>query len=572
MAIIPCKECGHQISDKAAGCPNCGAPIVLETKPKPHAGRIVYGLLIVFGVVCVAAATLWWIEPPDRLMGMMRSLSRFAEHPPSPGPRVSAERSSIAVQSPLAPDAAPPLVYQTTAQQLYQDYDTNAVATQNRIGTSRIRITGTIAEIDEDAAGHPIVKLWTSNGGSAEMTLNDDQKAAAAELVKGEAVDVQCDRMRHVVASPQGSGCALVLVYAGSTSQAYLAVFMSNDRGNAPIYIAGPMSRAECLARGDGISAQLSSNQKRDRVVSKNCASTARESIPPEGCRLSSSMSAIPDMPTAHLWKYDCTKPAAVARGSGGTAAALHKAVPSIEVTNLAAAPEESAEPEAQTTAAPGPPGEAVAATPAVATPRVATPVVAAAAVATPTVATPTVALPGPTPTPIAAASQNSILHAAAAVTPGDSAAVQANVSNVSDAPSAGAEPAAAATASSVSAAPANAATAPNVSVAPGAAATASNVSSEPAAPSDLLTVRTADPGAAAHIASYCKGASAAATDRDAVAAGCRREEVGAWTRLVLHNEFPGLDEATRRKCNQPPFPDSYVAKESCAKYELRIN
>jgi uncharacterized membrane protein YvbJ len=27
MALISCSECGKQVSDKAASCPNCGAPI-----------------------------------------------------------------------------------------------------------------------------------------------------------------------------------------------------------------------------------------------------------------------------------------------------------------------------------------------------------------------------------------------------------------------------------------------------------------------------------------------------------------------------------------------------------------
>jgi hypothetical protein len=40
----------------------------------------------------------------------------------------------------------------------------------------------------------------------------------------------------------------------------------------------------------------------------------------------------------------------------------------------------------------------------------------------------------------------------------------------------------------------------------------------------------------------------------------------------MVNNEFPTLDEVTRRKCSESPFPDSYVAKESCAKYVLRIN
>jgi hypothetical protein len=40
----------------------------------------------------------------------------------------------------------------------------------------------------------------------------------------------------------------------------------------------------------------------------------------------------------------------------------------------------------------------------------------------------------------------------------------------------------------------------------------------------------------------------------------------------VLNNELPTLDETTRRKCSESPFPDSYVAKESCAKYVLNID
>lgn len=27
MALLPCSECGREISDKAAACPQCGAPV-----------------------------------------------------------------------------------------------------------------------------------------------------------------------------------------------------------------------------------------------------------------------------------------------------------------------------------------------------------------------------------------------------------------------------------------------------------------------------------------------------------------------------------------------------------------
>jgi len=121
--------------------------------------------------------------------------------------------------------------------------------------------------------------------------------------------------MRRIVASPQGSGCTLALVDAGPR-KVNLAVVLSNDRGTARVYVVGPMSEATCLARSKGISERLSANLRGDHVASKDCTSTTLESIPPEGCHLISSISTIPDsistipdVPAAHLWRYDCALP-----------------------------------------------------------------------------------------------------------------------------------------------------------------------------------------------------------------------------------------------------------------------
>jgi hypothetical protein len=85
----------------------------------------------------------------------------------------------------------------------------------------------------------------------------------------------------------------------------------------------------------------------------------------------------------------------------------------------------------------------------------------------------------------------------------------------------------------------------------------------------DLARVKATDPRAADHIASYCAQTNASA-ERAGFIADCRHNETDAWTRLVLQNEFPTMDEATRKKCSEPPFPDTYVAKESCARYLVR--
>jgi hypothetical protein len=499
MAIIACSECAHEVSNKAATCPNCGAPIAAAAPHvKRRTKRGILSIFIALAVLCLIAATLWYL-PSNQLNALLGQFRSKAEHPaPAPAvPSSAAIHPVVAARSvPHESGDAPRPVYQISAEQLFQAYSANAVATQNRIGNSRIRITGSVAEIDEDASGHPVVRLSTSHDDSAEMLLNDDQKVAAAELVKGEMVDVQCDKIQRdtaqrAIATPQGSGCALTSVDAGST-QAYLAVFLPNEKGVAPVYIVGPMSKAACLSRGDSISAQLGEG-RRDPVISKNCAATAHESIPSEGCRLSASMTALPDMPAAHMWRYDCAEHPAAPRRATDKVTVQKKSTHSIAVANVATDTVNEAPARAADSA-------------------------------------------------FSEASETTVAAPATEKTPRGAAA---EVSNVATAP-----------------APAPAETPAANPV----------VAATPGIPADLVTVKAADPSAADRIAAYCNKATASASDQAAVAAGCRHEEVAAWTRFVLNNEFPTLDDTTRRKCSESPFPDSYVAKESCAKYVLNVN
>jgi RNA polymerase subunit RPABC4/transcription elongation factor Spt4 len=40
MALIKCKECGHEVSDKASACPNCGCPLEMDCICK-ECGRLI---------------------------------------------------------------------------------------------------------------------------------------------------------------------------------------------------------------------------------------------------------------------------------------------------------------------------------------------------------------------------------------------------------------------------------------------------------------------------------------------------------------------------------------------------
>jgi tRNA_anti-like len=563
MAIIACQECTHQVSDRAASCPNCGAPIA-PVRTKPRGKRIISRVLSTLAALWMVAATLWVIATimaPNQI-GMIRASVQRVEQSKSTHRSALADHTSSMDHSLGRPKVAPPRrVYHTTTEQLYQDYNTNEVATQSKIGDSRIRVTGSVAEIDQDALGHPVVKLSSRNDNSAVMTLSDDQHAAAAQLAKGETVDIECDKMRRIVAAPQGSDCTLALVDAGPR-MVNLAVVLSNDRGTARVYVVGPMSEATCLARSEGISQRLSANLRGDHVASKDCTSTTLESIPPEGCHLISSISTIPDsistipdVPAAQLWRYDCALPTVPPLRARKSAATSRKDKPLMAAT-APAAPDLDTESATARTSAPVQSRADTAARP---TPvPVEDPVSPEAAPLEP-----------PSKLPVAAAGPVGVTTAPA-LSSAESAATNAHV-----APGVSTEPATGNAAAAIQRDEATVTHAPPVS---GNSTAAQGVSREPTPPpaakvssDDLATVRATDPQAAEHIASHCASMVASA-NRDVLAAECRRREIDAWTRLVLHNEFPTLDDATRRKCNEPPFPDTYVAKERCAKYVLQMN
>lgn len=480
MAIVPCRECAHQVSDQAASCPSCGAPIASNVKIKPPARLRVSRILIALMALWTLGTLLWLIQPGwtrDELIARARSTLQSldrnidqlprAEHSNATAQARSLQVNTVAAPPfptavPAQPAPMPRPVYRTTAEQLYRDYQANAVATQARIGASLVRLNGSVALIDQDATGHPVVKLWTGKDSAAAMTLTSDQRTAAAQLYKGEAVDIECDQIGGDTLL-QGSNCTLAFVDI-RTKEVNLALFLTNDSGAAHVYVVGPMSEAACRAQSEEISSRLKGKQRNEHLVWRSCTDAGRESILPGGCRLNAASVTLPSVPTAQLWRYDCgsTSEARTTSHERSTSGAR-------PVLASTAAPD--TEPETQ---------------------------------------------PAPAPEPTAHVATNNLRFASAGGS--DIGAPQAS-----------------------------------------------------AKPDDLAQIRAMDPQAANHIAAYCSKA-VAAPNQEAGVADCRRNEIAAWTRLVLQNEFPTLDEATRQKCSEPPFPDTYVAKESCARYEMHAN
>ena len=54
MALIRCKECGHEVSDKATVCPKCGNKITIVEKKKNSTTKILIAVVLLALLVCGA--------------------------------------------------------------------------------------------------------------------------------------------------------------------------------------------------------------------------------------------------------------------------------------------------------------------------------------------------------------------------------------------------------------------------------------------------------------------------------------------------------------------------------------
>lgn len=479
MAIIPCRECTHQVSDQAVSCPSCGA--------RPHGKRgVLPRVLIALMALWTFGTVLWLLVPrsvSDQLLTRAKSSLQRLDEGIGPlhaadGSRSPRETQSVAPRQPVteqrpasalsvsSPPAPPPrAVYHATAEQLYRDYAANAVATQTKIGDSRVRVSGSVAEIDQDATGRPLVKLGTgtTESSAAAMTLEEDQRSAAAQLAKGEVVEIECDKLVRGGTLLQGSDCTLATIdapaaidFRPSSAAVVRTTHRRRKHPSSPANMTTLVSTLAPVSMGPNANDAAAGDDGLDSTAARPVAAAVTDA-------------AAAPIPAAAL-----TPPSAPVEASKTASATL--AGEHLETNNIRLASVGNS--DTGTVVARAPPQD------------------------------------------------STVVHPA----PGQN----------------------------------NASPTPRVE---SSGATAGGLTTTQ---DDLTPVRAVDPVAADHIASYCAQIARSANG-DTFAADCRHNEAAAWTRLVLQNEFPTLDDATRKRCKEPPFPDTYVAKETCARYVLRM-
>ena len=94
---------------------------------------------------------------------------------------------------------------------LWRDYQENEVAADGRYKGKPLRVAGTLASIERDPFGKPVLNLVSGNPIFLTMaTLDSSYTPAAARLRKGDQVVVRCVGAGVMMRMPQLEKCSLL--------------------------------------------------------------------------------------------------------------------------------------------------------------------------------------------------------------------------------------------------------------------------------------------------------------------------------------------------------------------------
>jgi len=209
MALIKCPDCGTDVSDAATACPKCARPIasapVLGSYRAPaSSSKSVSGVVGLLVLICLG----FWIYSQS---------GEPVSEPETQTSAVSQPSSAEPVQQPAASaSAAPPRSEQAaivaiTPQELFQKYNDNEVATDNALSGKIVQITAPVKSIDKDIMDSAVLEFSSGEEFSdVGVSLEDSEKAKAAQLSRGQVVTVQCKSMRRIINSPRGEHCVFL--------------------------------------------------------------------------------------------------------------------------------------------------------------------------------------------------------------------------------------------------------------------------------------------------------------------------------------------------------------------------
>lgn len=104
---------------------------------------------------------------------------------------------------------APLNVYQTTASQLFIDYQANKDALFQKINNRQVVVTGWMSSFDIDELSGKIL-VWLNTGGSVDSSfaMKDSEQHAPNLLLKQQTeITLRCEKIMNVLSTPDGVEC-----------------------------------------------------------------------------------------------------------------------------------------------------------------------------------------------------------------------------------------------------------------------------------------------------------------------------------------------------------------------------
>ena len=223
MALIECEECGSTVSEMAAACPKCGAPV--GKKPLATPVRVLeqprtVGFWLGVGILVFPLVFAWFLlrkghSTSSRVIGFVwlgLSLLAMTGQQAADTNSGSITRSNSAASS--APSTSRPVpveqpLMQVTASQLALAYDRNTVAADQQFKGKRFRVTGVVDSINTDFLGRPYLTL---RGGvnqfmEPQFELDRAHEAYAAKLQVGMRVSLVCTGNGDIAKTPMSKSC-----------------------------------------------------------------------------------------------------------------------------------------------------------------------------------------------------------------------------------------------------------------------------------------------------------------------------------------------------------------------------
>ncbi|MCP1754393.1 OB-fold protein [Bradyrhizobium elkanii] len=204
MALITCEECGASISDRAPACPHCGDPRAPHHEPSPPQQPTDAAVALTKG---------------DREMGFGRkilvgffgAIGLIWLAGSIGGKTASTPSGTSTAQSTPVYKPPPTEILTATAQELFDAYASNEVATDIRLKGKIIQVSGRIQSIDKSVFDTMYVSLETSNQFMpTKVSPNKQDESKVAALRRGQQVVFRCRQMKRWVGSPMGEDCLLL--------------------------------------------------------------------------------------------------------------------------------------------------------------------------------------------------------------------------------------------------------------------------------------------------------------------------------------------------------------------------